>query len=250
MRPVPTPRPALPPRTSSPSSPPSAAGASRSTPSSCAGRPFAIPISSPAARCPPPRRRSRKPCPASAARPPIPAKRRPRSWPPPLPSSARSSDQSRRTRAACATVPCSWSRSPAPCAVRSSPLCASSTSRLGSAACGSPRRRPRARRLAPSSSPCPTATPSSARCAPSPPGRRPRHHHRPDVPPDLAPQEGPAVRAPSPAPPRHLADRAQGGRRHRQDARHGNRVRWGDFGGHSLKRDALSTGMDRGEHPA
>ena len=37
-----------------------------------------------------------------------------------------------------------------------------------------------------------------------------------------------------------------GGGRHRQIPRRGGR----DFGGHSLKRGALTTGMDRGVHPA
>ena len=55
---------------------------------------------------------------------------------------------------------------------------------------------------------------------------------------------------PSPAPHRQPADHALGGGRHRQIPRRGGRVRRAGFGGHSLKRGALTTGMDRGVHPA
>jgi hypothetical protein len=80
--------------------------------------------------------------------------------------------------------------------------------------------------------------------------RRRRPHRRAGLPPDLDPHEAQARRAPArprlgaqPITPWAVAAIVKG---RAQDAGFGGR----DFGGHSLKRGALTTGMDRGEHPA
>ena len=191
-------------------------------------------------RHPPHRRRQRR---AAGAR----------NSPPPPTSCARSSPRSATTWWGCATAPCCWSASPEPCGAPSWRRSGSSISRRASAACASPCRAPRATAPAAASpSPSPTAPPNSARCARCAAGRTP------------------------PASPRARCSAASGGRRRRRKPGEAPRpcpvlgtaaIDAGTvarivkaraaaagfdpraLGGHSLKRGALTTGMDRGVHP-
>jgi len=122
--------------------------------------------------------------------------------------------------------------------------------RQASAACACPCPAPRATAPAPASPwPSRTAPPSSARCGRCAAGRSRRRSPGRGVRAHLgAADAGPAGRRPLPRG-RRPGDRCRHRRADRQEPRRQAGFDRDEVGGHSLKRGALTTGMDRGVHP-